>query len=59
MEKRTFYSREEKVIYTFSIHEIIEALCRVYKIETGKISGESIDDDGSVEIIQIFEKKVD
>ncbi len=57
MKKETFYPNIEKIVFTFSLREVIEALCSVHSIVAGKISGDVVDEEGTIEIVQIFEKE--
>ena len=57
MKKEIFYSNVQKIVYSFSLNEVIAALCHEWKITGARISGESVDDEGTVEITQIFEEK--
>jgi len=57
MKKEIFYGNVQKIVYSFPLNEVIAALCREWNIRGGKISGESVDDEGTIEITQVSEER--
>ncbi len=59
MKKEIFYSSVERVTYSFSLEEVITALCKDWGIKGGIIAGNDDLENTVFEITQTFNKKAE